>query len=133
LPLASAPLGPAYPPLIDNTQRLAADAPAATDDGLLRERPTTAEGESVPAPVITSFTNQFQGGYWMFEGSVSHFDPASLTIQFGGLLAGRSTYVDSYGYFYYNHTFPPGTVGQVSAQAFTIGGQSSNIEWTYVG
>jgi hypothetical protein len=84
-------------------------------------------------PVIVAFSATADlGNVWVFEGEVIHPLPWTLTVVFGGLLAGHSTSVYVDGTFNYSLILPPGTNGIVSAQAFDGSGQGSNMAFEWI-
>ena len=86
-----------------------------------------------PQPVIVAFSaTATLGNVWVFEGEVIHPTPWTLTVVFGGLLAGHSTSVYVDGTFNYSLILPAGANGIVSAQAIDAAGQGSNMAFEWI-
>mgnify|MGYP000848834663 FL=1 len=101
-----------------------------TEPGDPIENPIVNEPiEQQTDPVITSFTAtpSAMGDVWVFQGTVVHPMPWTLTIVFGGLLAGESTSVNADGTFYCSFPLPPDSIGTVTAQAVGPDGVGSNV------
>ncbi len=101
-----------------------------TEPGDPIENPIVNEPiEQQTDPVITSFTAtpSAMGDVWVFQGTIVHPMPWTLTIVFGGLLAGESTSVNADGTFYCSFPLPPDAIGTVTAQAVGPDGVGSNV------
>ncbi len=101
-----------------------------TEPGDPIENPIVNEPiEQLTDPVITSFTAtpSAMGDVWVLQGTVVHPMPWTLTIVFGGLLAGESTSVNTDGTFYCSFPLPPDAIGTVTAQAIGPDGAGSNV------
>jgi hypothetical protein len=80
------------------------------------------------APAIIEFNAHDMGNnYWVFSGRVQDENPAGLTVQFGGLLEGRTATVQADGTFMLSAQFEPGACGEVTAQVADVWGLLSAI------
>jgi hypothetical protein len=123
----------------DTTETEEGDAPVGSDsDPIEGDMGTSSIGVGVvpigqPAPVIVEFSaTEGLGDVWIFVGEVLHPLPWTLSVVFGGLLAGHSTSVYVDGTFNYSLILAPGTTGIVSAQAFASAGVYSNIAYAWI-
>jgi len=69
-------------------------------------------------PEIVSFTwYNPAGDYFVFYGFVADEIPGACAIEFNGLIAGWGASPEYDGYFFAVVEFPPGTIGNVTAEA----------------
>lgn len=85
-----------------------------------------------PPPVITEFSAYSDVvNVWHLEGTVAYANPSDLTVKFRGAVEEQTT-VDSDGSFRCTVIVTPGTSGEVTAQAFAPGGQTSDFAYAYI-
>jgi hypothetical protein len=85
------------------------------------------------APMMISFSvREGVSNMWFFEGEVLDEDVSSVTIRFGGLLAGETAAVNADGTFSFGKLLPDGTQGAVSAKAVDELGLESANHWDEV-
>ena len=84
-------------------------------------------------PVISGFQAVCEASNcYTFSGYVTDEWTTGMTVNFGGVLAGQSTTVDSNGYFSLTVILPYGTSGLASAQTADVWGQLSDTVYTFV-
>jgi hypothetical protein len=88
--------------------------------------PTGGPGQPLLPPVIMDFTGDFQGDVWRFSGTVlDDKSVTGLTVDFGGLLAGRTAQVDQFGMFEIFVLLGSHPVGTISAYTIDLDGLRS--------
>lgn len=77
---------------------------------------STAQANEPPEIVSLTWYNPY-GDYFVFYGWVADEIPDSCAVGFGGLIAGWGAMPSADGYFYAFVELPPGTIGNVTAEA----------------
>jgi hypothetical protein len=90
-------------------------------------------GGSLHGPTITDFTGTQEPDVWVFSGHViDDVSPDGCTVNFGGVLHGRTAPVYSDGSFILVLYLPAGVSGTATAQLVDWQGLSSNVATFYV-
>lgn len=86
-----------------------------------------------PAPVVNALAaTEISANTWHVYGTVQHYDPESLTIEFGELLTGYTAEVASNGSFEITVILPPSVFGEVTAETIDEREYPSNVASTYI-
>ncbi|MBM3998020.1 MAG: hypothetical protein FJ297_00510 [Planctomycetes bacterium] len=139
----SRPYGPAYPALVDTVMALRVAPsptiasrlarPAMVEDGPEGEPPAPGDPPVGEVPVIENYRAVCTGYHeWTVMGEVGYSNPVGLVVKLNGLLDNVTVPVGADSFFEYTHVYEQGTMGEVTAQAFTPTGVFSNLESVYI-